>query len=179
MKEEIIFAGFGGQGVLLSGKLICLAAMDEGRYVSHIPSYGAEMRGGTANCSVVIADEEIASPVIYHPTVSVILNRPSLEKFEKTIDVDGLLIYNTSLIDIEPERKDVQLFGVDASRIAAELGSERAANMVAIGALVGLRSNVASLESVEKAMYDAISSRNRDLLEINSKALQKGFELAS
>lgn len=178
MREEIIFAGFGGQGILLSGKLICLAAMEEGRYVSHIPSYGAEMRGGTANCSVVVADEEIASPVIYRPTVCVILNRPSLEKFEDCLRTGGLLVYNTSLIDIQPKRTDLDIIGIDASRLAAEVGSERAANMVAIGALIRRCPQVASLESVEKALSDAVSSRNRDLNEINRTALRKGYGLA-
>jgi 2-oxoglutarate ferredoxin oxidoreductase subunit gamma len=178
MKEQIVFAGFGGQGILLSGKLVCLAAMEEGRFVSHIPSYGAEMRGGTANCSVVVADEAIASPVVRHPSICVVLNRPSLEKFEESIQPEGLLIFNTSLIDLKPQRADLDVLGIDASRLAAEIGSERSANMIAIGALVRKRPGVASLDSIERALGEAVSSRNLSLNEINRRALRKGYELA-
>ena len=108
MHEGIIFVGFGGQGVLLAGKLVCIAAMAEGKYVSHIPSYGAEMRGGTANCSVVISDKEIASPVVPKPSVAVVLNQPSLTKFEPRVKEGGILIYNSSLIDIKPTRTDIK-----------------------------------------------------------------------
>ena len=101
MTTEIIFAGFGGQGVILAGKILTLAGMSEDKYVSHIPSYGAEMRGGTANCSVIVSDEEVASPVIEKPDVVVALNKPSMTKFEKWLKPGGLLIYNSSLIDIE------------------------------------------------------------------------------
>ena len=106
MREEIIFAGFGGQGIILSGTIICLAAMKEGKKVTHIPSYGAEMRGGTANCSVVISDEEIASPMVPHPSVCVVMNKPSLLKFEPRLREGGTLLYNSSLIDIEPTRTE-------------------------------------------------------------------------
>ena len=108
MTTEIIFAGFGGQGVILAGKILTLAGMSEDKFVSHIPSYGAEMRGGTANCSVIVSDEEVASPVIENPDVVVALNKPSMTKFEPLLKKGGLLIYNSSLIDIEPTRSDIR-----------------------------------------------------------------------
>ena len=107
MNEKIIFAGFGGQGIILAGKLVCIAAMNEGKHVSHIPSYGAEMRGGTANCAVVIATQEIPSPMVFNPTICVALNLPSLIKFEPRIVTGGVLIYNSSLITNGPKRNDL------------------------------------------------------------------------
>jgi len=177
MTEEIIFAGFGGQGVLLSGKLICIAAMREGKAVSHIPSYGAEMRGGTANCSVVVSDGEVASPVIPHPTICVVLNKPSLVRFEPAMKAGGLMIYNTSLIDTAPERGDIEAVPVNANDIASECGSLKAANMVALGLLIRCRPELASLDSVIGALDEAVSSRNKSLNVINKAAIEKGYAL--
>jgi 2-oxoglutarate ferredoxin oxidoreductase subunit gamma len=175
--EGIFIAGFGGQGVILAGKLICLAAMREGRYVSHIPSYGAEMRGGTANCSVVVSDEEIASPLVPHPGVCIALNTPSLLKFQPIVKPGGLLIYNSSLVTIVPERKDIEVLAVKANGIAEEAGSYRAANMVALGLLLK-RKPVASVEAVIAALEEAVSSRHKELNEVNRKALRRGFDAA-
>jgi 2-oxoglutarate ferredoxin oxidoreductase subunit gamma len=175
MKEEIIFAGFGGQGVLMMGKLLCIAAMEEGKYVSHIPSYGAEMRGGTANCQVVISDEDVASPIVYEPTIAVVLNNPSFDKFEPTIKPGGLLLYNSSLVDRRSERTDITIVDIAANHIAEEAGSGRAANMAAIGKLVNLKPELTSLESVLKALSAAVSARNRKLNQINEKVLRAGF----
>ena len=176
MHEGIIFAGFGGQGVILSGKLLSIAAMIEGKHVSHIPSYGAEMRGGTANCSVMVSDQMIASPIIYNPSICVILNQPSLLKFEPRLKKGGLLIYNSSLIEIKPSRNDIKIVAIRANDLAAEVGSARVANMVAIGQLVKLKPELAKLESVIKALEKAVSSRNKELNVINEKALRKGYE---
>jgi 2-oxoglutarate ferredoxin oxidoreductase subunit gamma len=178
MREEMVFAGFGGQGIILSGMLVCLAAMREGRKVSHIPSYGAEMRGGTANCSVVVADGEIASPLVPRPMSCVVMNRPSLVKFEPRLRTQGLLLYNSSLIDIQPERGDIRAVAVPANDIAEEEGSARAANMVMVGLLVALRPAVASLEAVIASLEEAVSSRNKDLNAINTRCLQRGYGLA-
>ncbi len=178
MHEGIIFAGFGGQGVILSGKLICISAMEEGKYVSHIPSYGAEMRGGTANCSVSISDDEIASPLVPHPSICVVLNKPSLLKFENRLKPGGLLIYNKSLIDIEPVRKDLEMFAVNANDLAQEEGSIRSANMIVIGLLLKLKPEITSLNSVIGALDKAVSSRNKELNEINIKCLKKGYSLS-
>ncbi len=175
MKEEIIFAGFGGQGVLLMGKLLCIAAMREGKYVSHIPSYGAEMRGGTANCQVVISDEEVASPIVYNPTIAVVLNNPSFEKFEPLVKTGGMLLYNSSLVDIKSKRNDITLVDIAANAIAEEAGSSRAANMAAIGKLLKLKPELASMGAVSAALGEAISARNRKLNEINEKVLKAGY----
>jgi len=177
MNERIFFAGFGGQGVILAGKIICLAAMREGRHVSHIPSYGAEMRGGTANCSVVVSDEQIASPLVPAPDVCVVMNTPSLLKFQKIVRPGGLLIWNESLIDVRPERTDIECLAVRANDIAEKAGSYRAANMAMIGALLRKRA-VASLESVNAVLDEAVSARHRELNQVNHKALAGGYEAA-
>jgi 2-oxoglutarate ferredoxin oxidoreductase subunit gamma len=177
MREEIIFAGFGGQGIILSGTIICLAAMKEGKRVTHIPSYGAEMRGGTANCSVVISDQEIASPMVPHPSACVVMNKPSLIKFEPRIKQGGILLYNCSLIDVEPSRTDLHCFAVPANDIAEEEGSARSANMVMLGLLAKLKPEVASLDSIQATLDQAVSARHRNLNEINKRCLAQGFAL--
>lgn len=179
MREEIIFAGFGGQGIILSGKIVCLAAMKEGKKVTNIPSYGAEMRGGTANCSVVISDREIASPLVRHPTVCVVMNKPSLIKFEPRLREDGVLLYNSSLIDIEPSRSDVRAIAVPANEIAEQEGSARSANMVMLGLLAKLKPEMAALESITATLEQAVSARNRDLNEINKRCLKRGFAFSA
>ena len=172
MHEKIIIAGFGGQGVIMAGKLLCIAAMNENKYVSHIPSYGAEMRGGTANCSVVISDKEIGSPTVPRPTIVVVMNTPSLTKFEPKVKPGGLLLYNSSLIDQKPERTDITVVDLKANDISEAEGSLRAANMAAIGKLIALKPEIASLESVIKALDVAVSARNRKFNEINTKVLK-------
>ena len=178
MREEIIFAGFGGQGIILSGMIVCLAAMREGRQVSHIPSYGAEMRGGTANCAVVVSDREVASPLVPHPSIAVVMNQPSLEKFEPRVRPEGLLIYNTSLVRGAPTRTDMRSVPVAANEIAEEEGSAQAANMVTLGLLVALKPDIASLEALIASLEQAVSARNRALNEINVRCLRRGFGLA-
>jgi len=177
MSERIIFAGFGGQGMLLAGKLLCIAAMREGKHVSHIPSYGAEMRGGTANCSVVVSDEEIASPVVREPSICVVMNQPSLLKFEPRVQKGGLLIYNSALIDAAPQRDDIRCVEVRANDLAEKEGSFRAANMIALGVLLQLKPETASLDQVIQSLPEVVSARNRDLLEINVRCLKRGFTL--
>jgi len=176
MTEKIIFAGFGGQGIILAGKLVCIAAMQEGKFVSHIPSYGAEMRGGTANCAVVVSGEEIPSPLVFYPSVCVALNEPSLRKFEKTLQPGGLLIYNSSLIDRKSGRKDIVSVAVNANELAEEAGSAKTANMVAVGALLKLKLDIAGLDSVKNALSEAVSERNRRFNDLNKQALDLGFE---
>jgi len=176
--EDIFIAGFGGQGVILLGKIICLAAMGEGKHVSHIPSYGAEMRGGTANCSVIVSDEEIASPLVPSPSVCIVLNTPSLIKFQPMVRKGGLLIWNRSLIDVKPERKDIELLDLAANDLAEEAGSYKSANMAALGALLKKRPGIASLDAVAACLDQAVSARHRELNAINRKALAKGYEAA-
>ena len=178
MYEGIFIAGFGGQGVILAGRILCLAAMGEGKHVSHIPSYGAEMRGGTANCSVVVSDSDIASPLVPRPSVCIVLNTPSLIKFQPIVRPGGLLIWNTSLIDVTPDRHDIEILPVAANELAEDAGSYKAANMAALGALLRRRPSIASLESVVDCLDQAVSTRHRELNAINRRALAKGYEAA-
>jgi 2-oxoglutarate ferredoxin oxidoreductase subunit gamma len=177
MREEIIFAGFGGQGIILSGTIVCLAAMGEGKKVTHIPSYGAEMRGGTANCSVVISDEEIASPLVPEPSVCVVMNKPSLIKFEPKVRAGGTLLYNSSLIDIKPSRTDIRCVPVAANEMAQEEGSIRSANMIMLGLLAKLKPQIAALDSIQATLDQAVSARHRNLNEINKRCLARGYAL--
>lgn len=178
MYEGVFIAGFGGQGVILTGRLLCLAAMAEGRHVSHIPSYGAEMRGGTANCTVVISDEEIASPLVAHPTVCIVMNTPSLAKFQPAVRPGGLLIWNSSLVDVRPSRTDIECVEVRANDIAEAAGSYKAANMVVLGLLLKKKPGMASLSAVSAALSGAVSARHRELNDVNRAALQRGYDLA-
>jgi 2-oxoglutarate ferredoxin oxidoreductase subunit gamma len=142
MQTEIIVAGFGGQGVLFAGQLLAYAGMDEGRNVTWIPSYGPEMRGGTANCTVVISEEEIGAAVVRNPMGAIVMNRPSLDKYEELVKPGGVLVVNTSMVDRKTTRKDIQVIEVDANTIAEKLGDKRMTNMVLLGALLGSRSGI-------------------------------------
>lgn len=176
MVHEIIIAGFGGQGVMLVGQLIAYAAMGEHKQVSWFPSYGPEMRGGTANCAVVVSDEPVGSPIVSEPTALVVLNRPSLERFLPALRAGGVLVYNSSLIETGPAREDVDIIPVPANTIADELGEARVANMVALGALLA-HTGVVEVESVMKALAKALSKRRQDLLPVNREALERGRAL--
>ena len=176
MTTEIIFAGFGGQGVILAGKILTLAGMNEDKYVSHIPSYGAEMRGGTANCSVIVSDEEVASPVIEKPDVVVALNKPSMVKFEKQLKKGGLLIYNSSLIDIKPTRDDIKTLALPANEMAAECKNARGANMVVLGCLAKvIPGMISGVKPFEFALDEAISARNKKFNPINIATIEAAF----
>ncbi len=170
---QVKAAGFGGQGILLLGLGIAQAGMLEGYNVSWIPSYGPEMRGGTANCHVHVSEEPVGSPLVPNPTVLIAMNRPSLERFEKDVQPGGLIIYDSSLIDIEPSRKDVEVMAIPATKMADELGNTRVANMIVLGAFVGY-TNALNKETVIQTL-DYIISRKR-LIEINQKAVEEGFK---
>ncbi len=175
LNEKIIFAGFGGQGVISAGKLLAIASMREGKEVSHIPSYGAEMRGGTANCSVTVSDEPIASAIVHKPTICIVLNEPSLDKFEPMLEEGGILIYNTSKINRKPVRTDIQVFEVPCNDISERNGSIRAANMAAIGALLKLKPELANLESMKNALDEGISERNHKFNPTNMMIMEEAF----
>ena len=175
MTNEIIFAGFGGQGVILAGKILTLAGMSEDKYVSHIPSYGAEMRGGTANCSVIVSDDEVASPVIEHPDVVVALNKPSMVKFEAQLKAGGLLIYNSSLIDIKPSRTDIKYIALPANEMAEACQNPRGANMVVLGCLAKVIPGMINVKSFEFALDEAISARNKKFNPINIATIEVAF----
>ncbi|HNR64307.1 MAG TPA: 2-oxoacid:acceptor oxidoreductase family protein [Thermotogota bacterium] len=171
--HSTIISGFGGQGVMLIGQTLTYAAMTEKLHVTWIPSYGPEMRGGTANCTVVIDEEPIGSPVIDRPTDVIAMNIPSLLKFEKCILPGGTLLLNTSVIDREPTRTDIHVYRVNAGEIAGKIGNDKVANMVILGAFCGI-TGVLSLESVQHAMEKKLAGKKPELLEMNVRALQAG-----
>jgi 2-oxoglutarate ferredoxin oxidoreductase subunit gamma len=173
MQTEIVIAGFGGQGVLFAGQLLTYAAMDEGMEVTWIPSYGPEMRGGTANCTVIIADEEIGSPLVRNPQGVIAMNLPSLDKYEPLVKPEGVLVINASLINRAVERPDLEIVLVPSIEIAEELGNKRLINMVMLGALLN-RLPVIPMQAVEKALADHLPERHQHLLELNIKALEEG-----
>lgn len=177
MLLESIFAGFGGQGVMLMGQLLAYSGMYEGKNTTYVPSYGPEMRGGTANCSVVVSDELIGSPVISEPNIVVAMNRPSMERFEGMIKSGGILFYNSSLIDVKPKRTDIKVIAVPANEIATEIGNSRVANMVVIGAILKSTS-IVHMDTVMKVLQEKVlTGKKKDLVEINRKAIEKGMEL--
>ncbi|NMB89126.1 MAG: 2-oxoacid:ferredoxin oxidoreductase subunit gamma [Chloroflexi bacterium] len=173
MQTEIIFSGFGGQGVLFAGQLLAYAAMDAGYEVTWIPSYGPEMRGGTANCTVIIADEEIGSPLVEHPQAVVAMNLPSLDKYEALVRPGGLVVVNSSIIERPLQRTDVHLVAIPANQIAEELGDRRMTNMALTG---GLLANlpILPLEALEKALGEHLPARHQRFLPLNSQALHRG-----
>ncbi len=177
MQTEIIIAGFGGQGVLFGGQVLAYAAMDAGKEVTWIPSYGPEMRGGTANCTVVIADEEIGSPMVEHPPLAVALNLPSFDKYEEELQSGGTLIVNKSMVDRPQKRKDIKVVFVPCNEISEELGDKRLLNMTAIGALLTALTDI-TMDDVKKALQAHMPSRHQDLLAKNLEALRRGYEAA-
>lgn len=173
MHEEIIFSGFGGQGALFAGQLLAYAALDAGLQVTWIPSYGPEMRGGTAHCTVVISDEPIGSPLVRRPKSVVALNLPSFEKYEPLIKPGGLLVYNQSLISVTPSRTDIQYIPVLANDIAEALGNVRQANVVLLGAYLAV-TGILPLAAVETALDNHLPERQRKYLASNKEALRRG-----
>jgi 2-oxoglutarate ferredoxin oxidoreductase subunit gamma len=175
MQVEAVFAGFGGQGVMLAGKIFAETGMALGKEVVWLPSYGPEMRGGTANCTVIIADEPIASPIVSHPRDAVVMNRPSLEKFCPALQQNGFTIVNTSLINVRPERKDLVVVEVPANQIAIEAGTGKAANMVMLGAYVGATGLVPFEALMEQAKHEF--AKRPKLVPVNMKCIEDGFKL--
>jgi len=174
-ETRIIIAGFGGQGIVLIGNVIARAAVIEEKNVVGMVSYGAEMRGGTANATVVISDDEIFNPFVAHPEMAIILNQPSLDRFEPQIGKDGLVLMNTSMIKRGPQRTDLKCIKVNATQIAQEVGNLRVANIVSVGAFIE-HTNLLSRASIAQAIEDLFSSKNPKLVEINLKALHAGAE---
>lgn len=178
MEIGVIFAGFGGQGILLAGKVLARAAMERGFEVTWLPSYGPEMRGGTANCTVVIADEPVGSPIVDSPYVLVAMNGPSFARFLPRVARGGTVIANSSLISERKERPDVRVVWAPMNEIAQELGEPRCANMVGLGAAVKAL-GILPLEAVISAMEEELGARGREkLVEVNRQALLCGYGLA-
>ena len=173
MQTEIIISGFGGQGILFAGQLLAYAAMDSLKEVTWIPSYGPEMRGGTANCTVIIAEEEIGSPLVHNPQTAVVFNLPSLDKYEPLLIPGGLLVANSSLINREIKRTDINSLLIPASNIADSLGEKRMTNMVMLGAMIELNP-ILPLGALENALETHLPERHKHLLSLNFRALRKG-----
>ncbi len=175
MQNDVVMAGFGGQGILLIGKMLAYAGMREGKEVSWLPSYGPEMRGGTCNCTVVISDRPVGSPVIRSPRAVLAMNLPSLDKFEDDVRPGGVLLVNSSLIGREPQRDDLVVIKVPANELANELGNPRGANMVALGAYLGATGAV-SLEVVDEVIRETFAAKPQ-LVDVNIRALRRGYEI--
>ncbi|MGC9529676.1 MAG: 2-oxoacid:acceptor oxidoreductase family protein [Candidatus Bipolaricaulaceae bacterium] len=179
METGVIFAGFGGQGILLAGKVLARAGMEQGLEVTWLPSYGPEMRGGTANCTVVLSDRPIGSPIVDAPTALVAMNLPSLDRFEPQLAPGAVVVWNRSLIARDLERDDLRGTPIPAGDLARELGEPRALNMVALGALLGALDSV-PLEAAVAAMAEELRERGREgLVEVNRNALKRGWQEAA
>ena len=173
MTREYLFAGFGGQGLLFSGKVLAYKGLIEDKNVSWLPSYGPEMRGGTANCSVIISDEPVGAPIISNPDVLVAMNLPSLDKYEPLVKKGGTILVDSSLIERKVTRDDINVYYVPATRLAGENGAPTLANMILVGKLLSVFGEY-DMENVRTALGKCVSARHADLLELNLKAMEIG-----
>jgi len=178
LHESVIMSGFGGQGILLMGQLLCYAGMHEGLRVTWMPSYGPEMRGGTANCTVMLSSERVGSPVTRKPSSLVAMNKASLDKFEAAVQPGGFLVINSSLVERDCQRKDLKVIRVPANKIAEEAGTLQVTNMAALGAYVAGKGAV-SLDSVIIALRRMVPAHRKELLAVNEEALRRGAEVAA
>jgi 2-oxoglutarate ferredoxin oxidoreductase subunit gamma len=179
MQTEIIIAGFGGQGVLFAGQLVAYTAMDEGLNVTWFPSYGPEMRGGTANCTIIISDNEIGAAIVRNPEIAIVMNLPSLNKYEPLVKPGGLLVVDSAMVEQPVKRTDIKVVTIPATRIAEQIGNRRMANMVLLGATLA-NHDVLPAEVVKKTLEEHLPKRHRHLLPANYESLEKGtteFEL--
>jgi 2-oxoglutarate ferredoxin oxidoreductase subunit gamma len=175
MELSTIIAGFGGQGILFAGKVLAEAALLEGREVLWIPSYGPEMRGGTASCTVIIADKVIGSPIVDRADHAVVLNPPSMVKYAPVVAADGLLVVNTTLIEAEPGRDDIELLEVPCTALAKSAGDDKLVSVVALGALVGRR-RLVEPETVHRALTIILGERHADMITLDTAAFNAGYE---
>jgi 2-oxoglutarate ferredoxin oxidoreductase subunit gamma len=175
MSLKIVFSGFGGQGVLMMGYVLAVAGMNEDKHVTFMPAYGAEVRGGTANCTVVVSDEEIASPIASSPEYVVAMNHPSMIKYQNMVKTGGTMFLNSDLISAAPPREDIKVVKVPANTLAHEMGNDRALNMIMLGAVTATV-GIVSEEALAKAIETVLEGKKRSLVEINQKALEKGSQ---
>jgi 2-oxoglutarate ferredoxin oxidoreductase subunit gamma len=175
MLVKTVFSGFGGQGVLMMGYAFAVAAMMEDKEVTYLPSYGAEVRGGTANCTVAISDEEIASPIASSPEYVVVMNKPSLLAFQNRIQSGGILFVNSTMVDELPVRTDIEVVTVDAGKLAEQMGDMRAANMVMLGAFVRT-TNLVGIEKVVDGLGEIFEGKKK-VIEMNGQALKIGYDI--
>jgi 2-oxoglutarate ferredoxin oxidoreductase subunit gamma len=176
MNEEIIIAGFGGQGVLSMGKILAYAGMMQKMEVSWMPSYGPEMRGGTANVTVILSDERISSPILNHFDTAILLNQQSLDKFEPTVKPGGILLYDSNGITRHPQRKDIRIYLVEAAAEAGRMLTTKSLNMIVLGAYLKIKPLI-SLENVLYGIKDSLPARHHHLLQVNEDAVKRGLEI--
>lgn len=176
MTEELIIAGFGGQGVLSMGKILAYSALMQGKHVSWLPSYGPEMRGGTANVTVILSDEEVSSPVLKRFDTVIALNQPSLSKFEHEVKPGGVLIYDTNGIKKPPTRTDIKIYSIDAAQTASNLNMMKVFNMLVLGAYLKIKP-IISLDDILDGLKKSLPERHHKLLPVNEKALHAGGDL--
>lgn len=174
MEEHILFAGFGGQGILLMGRTLAVAGMQADYHVTWLPSYGPEMRGGTAHCFVVLSETEIASPYVTKPDVAVVMNRPSFDRFHETINPGGTLVVDSTLAGDVEGRTDIDVISIEATRLATDLGNDKVANMVALGAFAATR-DFPSVEELFEALEATLPAEYGAMLALNRTALETGF----
>lgn len=177
MHEEIIISGFGGQGTLFAGQLLTYSGMDEGRHVTWIPSYGPEMRGGTAHCTVILSDDDIGSPIVRQPTISIVMNPDSMDKYEPLVKPGGLLVVNSTLIQTRSQRTDIDVLYVPANDLALEMGNVKMANVVLLGALLGVK-EIVPVEAIERTLDTHLPAERRKIVAPNKRALHRGVEYA-
>ena len=177
MTRKYLFAGFGGQGMLLIGKFLAMACMLDGKHVSWLPSYGPEMRGGTANCSVIISDDPVASPIVYEADVVVAMNLPSLDKFEHEVKPGGLLVINSSIIERKSVRDDITVVYCDAMKIAEEVKNPKGANVAILGAMLA-KCPIVDIDKMTEAIRIELGERKAKFLDGNVRALKAGMEAA-
>ena len=176
MTEEIIIAGFGGQGVLSMGKILAYSGIMQDQEVSWMPSYGPEMRGGTANVTVILSDKRISSPILMEFDTAIILNQQSMDKFEKSVKKGGILIYDPNGITHHPTRKDIKIYKVDAAEEAAKMQNAKTFNMIVLGAFLKIKP-IVQMENIVKGLKKSLPQRHHDLIPMNEKAINRGMEI--
>lgn len=174
MTKQILIAGFGGQGVLFSGKFLAYEGLLEGKEVSWLPSYGPEMRGGTANCSIIISDTKIGSPIVNNPDILIAMNAPSLEKYEVATNAGGVIIADNSLIEKKVARDDIEAFYIPATKLASDENLAGLANMIMIGYMIK-KTGIIPFENIEAAMKKVVSAKKQNLFDLNMKAVELGY----
>jgi 2-oxoglutarate ferredoxin oxidoreductase subunit gamma len=177
METSIIISGFGGQGVLFGGQLLAYAGMDNGRFVTWIPSYGPEMRGGTANCTVIISHEPVGAPIVAEPDIALLFNQPSFVKYGNLVKPGGLLIVNSSIVTVETARTDLEILQIPANEIAAKYGTSKMLNMAMIGGMLA-RHAVLPVTAVEQALHDHLPANKQQFVQGNLDVLRAGFQAA-
>ncbi len=175
MNSKYLFAGFGGQGILFAGKLLAYKGLIDDKQVSWLPSYGPEMRGGTASCSIIISDTPVGSPIVNNPDILIAMNLPSLDKYEDSVVSGGMIFYDSSLIEREVKRDDVKVFGIPATKLADENGTPTLANMIIMGKVLKETGGFTE-DSVRAALAKVISAKRADMLDVNYNAMKLGFD---